>query len=158
MGSEILLRRTDRRHYRGRLARLGGLSQRASAHPALAVRRCGQGQAEGPYRGVEAAPQHRAFGLRDRQEYAAHQEPLLEERLPQLSGRGAHRQRHDIRAVRQRNVHHRQEPEGQDRQDQLLGQRGFRRQASAPHLQEDPPEKSQHLQGAQVLRGGLRNG
>ncbi len=53
--------------------------------------------------------------------------------------------------MRQRNVHHRQEPEGQDQARSASRATGFRRQASAPHFKR-PQEESQLSSGRKLSR------
>ena len=153
-------RRQGRRHDRRRQRGHGDLRARTAARLPLALRRRGgrQGPPEGHHR--EAATQNgrRAVGLRDRQEYEAHQEIFRREGFPQCGGERAHRERSRHPERRERHLRDRPQTQGQDRQDQFPRQRTVQGQAPAPHLQEDAPEEHQLLQVVETQGGRLRNG
>ena len=152
----LLLRREDRRRDRGRQPRPAGLPPGAPARDELEVRGHHQGQAERPARKTQAQTRRRPVGLHHRQEHQAHQGLLGRKGIPQRRSGRAHRERLGPSAGRDRHLRDRQEGQGQDRQDQLPGQRTVHRQAAAPHLQENPPEVDQLPAQHQAQRIRLR--
>ena len=148
----------DRRRYRRRPDRSACLSERAAPHLPLGIRRHLERQKEGSGRKTEAQTgPHPPLGLRHRQEQETHRSLLGGEGLPQRRSRRPHRKRFGLSGSGgQRNFRDRQERTGENRPDQLHGQRTVQGQTPAQDLQEDSPEKSELLPQHEAQRKRLR--